>query len=507
MLNLDDFASNGDLFDGRYKLLYPLSKDGGTADVWLAIDMNTVDKDEFEEDENETSKQEEGLKVAIKVYRPQNALDIEGERRFRDEYTIVYNCHHTNLLQPYNFSIFKETPYLVMPYCQKGSSEQLIGKMTDENELWRYIHDVAAGLAYLHGCEPPIIHQDVKPANVLMHENGNYALTDFGISSKSGGNTVSAYEEEVSGTMAYMAPERFTDSSTHRKESDIWAFGATLYELLTGTPPFGENGGYSQTEDASIDISNLYVNNDIKKLISACLSADFSTRPTAHQLEEAANMQMFPVRNKGIGSWTKFTMLLMAIVILAGAFFVWQKNNTSEVVSLSDEELYEDALRLINSNIPDSVRLGIERMDTLASQSRYVPALYQLGFTFGCYSDSLSLQRKQLLGVELGADNINSDAKNNIGRYMAKDDKYNMKAIRYLTRVVEAQDTCYTKEMLESAYRLGIYYLYYTENLSLADSFFRTSLDLAEEMEDKDMEDLSRRGLIEVRNIIQKHKK
>ena len=114
MEELKNFAASGVLFDGRYKLLRPLSSDGGTADVWLALDTNTIDEVFDDESDNVRSVEDSGIKVAIKIYRPKNALDL-GEQRFREEFKIVFNCHHTNLVQPINFSIFEGIPYLVYP--------------------------------------------------------------------------------------------------------------------------------------------------------------------------------------------------------------------------------------------------------------------------------------------------------------------------------------------------------------------------------------------------------
>ena len=202
MLDIEQFADSGELFDGHYKLLRPLSTDGATADVWTALDVNTMNDpsqvnelDGLSEDEAEAY----GLVIAIKIYRPHNALDIEGEQRFREEYMIVFNCHHTNLIHPTHFSIFKGIPYLVLPFCRFGSSERLIGREIDENEIWKYILDVSSGLAYLHALQPPIIHQDIKPGNILIDDNNNFAITDFGISSKRGGQH-GYYEEENSGS-------------------------------------------------------------------------------------------------------------------------------------------------------------------------------------------------------------------------------------------------------------------------------------------------------------------
>lgn len=102
MENMNSIAERGILFDGRYKLLRTLSSDGGTADVWLALDTNTIDEIYNDDDDTIISQEESGIKVAIKIYRPKNALDL-GEQRFRDEFKIVFNCHHSNLVQPINF--------------------------------------------------------------------------------------------------------------------------------------------------------------------------------------------------------------------------------------------------------------------------------------------------------------------------------------------------------------------------------------------------------------------
>ena len=98
MLDLQKYADGNVLFDGQYKLLRRLSAAGGTADVWLALAIKTIDTlGDYSDEENSVPNEESGMKVAIKIYRLQNILDIEGEQRFKDEFKIVYNCHHANL--------------------------------------------------------------------------------------------------------------------------------------------------------------------------------------------------------------------------------------------------------------------------------------------------------------------------------------------------------------------------------------------------------------------------
>lgn len=160
MIEIREHESETKIFDGHYQLLRPLSTEGGTADVWLAIDTNTIDSSI--DSEEGTSSSDSGMLVAIKIYRPKNALDIDGEQRFRDEFKIVYECRHENLLQPTGFSIFNGIPYLVLPYCKNGSSEQLIGKQLSPDNIWKFILDVSSGLNRLHTNETPIIHQDIN---------------------------------------------------------------------------------------------------------------------------------------------------------------------------------------------------------------------------------------------------------------------------------------------------------------------------------------------------------
>ena len=299
MLDLEQLAESEELFDGHYRLLYPLNTDGATADIWLAVDTNTVDYEMS--DNNGDVDEEQGLKVAIKVYRPQNALDIEGIQRFRNEFKVVFNCQHSNLLHPVHFAIFKETPYLVLPYCQNGSTELLTGQVQKDDDIWKFIYDVASGLNYLHTNNPPIVHQDIKPANILIDDNRNYTITDFGISISRKHRAYDA--EENSGTLAYMAPERFSDGALPMPESDIWALGATLYELITGAVPFGERGGSNQIDEKPTpNFTKSTCSKKLQRLICACLSKTPQNRPTARELIEYATNKKFPER-KNVNKW------------------------------------------------------------------------------------------------------------------------------------------------------------------------------------------------------------
>lgn len=489
MKNIKSIAESGKLFDGRYKLLRPLSSDGGTADVWLALDTNTIDEVFDEESDKVKALEETGIKVAIKIYRPKSALDL-GEQRFREEFKIVFNCHHTNLVQPINFSIFEGTPYLVLPYCKKGSSEQLQGKIKDVDELWRYISDVSAGLAYLHAFNPTIVHHDIKPANILIDDNNNYAITDFGISSHRGNNR-EGYDETQSGTMAYMAPERFNEDYESIPESDIWSFGATLYELITGKIPFGENGGAEQlNRNSACPSIGENIPSDIKKLVYDCLSQDISKRPSAALINKAASNKSYPIKNKKI-LYLGGSVILLAIILLLIILTPKKEEPVAPVVQLSNEEIFEKAMKFVNSNDVSELRQGMLMLDSLSARG-YVPALYEQAYTYGWYDDSASISRKELLGIEYYP-------KRSDKKYMPKEKQINIKAMGIFTRIEEIGNPNYPEINANALYRLACYYVnpndVFQQDLDRAEILLKQALDWSEKGKDEGLTEKIRRNL------------
>ena len=191
MQDLSKYINGKVLFDGHYRLIKLLSTEGGTADVWLAENYESVDIKISEETDDVIRVDGTGVLVAIKIYRPKNILDVDGEQSFRAEFKTIFNCHHANLLPTTDYSICDGMPYLVMPFCENGSAESLIGNLNNEDDIWKFLTDVSVGLSYLHSIAPPqkkiiIMHQDVKSANILIDTNGNYCITDFSISIKLG---------------------------------------------------------------------------------------------------------------------------------------------------------------------------------------------------------------------------------------------------------------------------------------------------------------------------------
>lgn len=252
--------------DGRYELIQFVGS-GSFGEVWVAYDIET------------------DVEVAIKIYI---SMDAQGLSDFKKEFQLSFNFHHTNLLHANYLGVNTEDnrPYLVMPYCPEGSVMSRCGLMS-EDQMWMFIRDVASGLAYLHSQNPPIIHQDIKPDNILIMSNGDYVITDFGISKQLRSSLrKSAASLNSAGAVSYMGPERFSKQFQSIKASDIWSLGAAIYELATGDLPFCGMGGSLQKKGAEIPELPEQYSDDLNRVFSACLALETWDRPTAAQLCE-----------------------------------------------------------------------------------------------------------------------------------------------------------------------------------------------------------------------------
>ena len=180
-------------------------------------------------------------KYALKAIDKKNKSNIEEKPYFRREIEIMYRIHHPNVVKLYGHFEDNNYCYFIMEYIPRGNIYSLIpkhGKKKQSNQLIAsIIKDVAKSVYFLHKMNPPIIHRDIKPENVLMDDNYNVKLTDFGWS-----NYLNNEEKRstVCGTPIYLAPEMINRKG-HDERVDIWCIGVLLFELSTGKVPFQGN--------------------------------------------------------------------------------------------------------------------------------------------------------------------------------------------------------------------------------------------------------------------------
>lgn len=291
---------------------------GSFGEVWLAAD-NYI-----------------GVDVAIKIYV---ALDSNGLEEFKNEFRNVCRLNHPNLLRPDFFDHQNDCPYLVMAYCP-GVVGRKVGQMS-EQEIWKLIRDVSAGLAYLH--ERDILHRDIKPDNILISEQGEYVISDFGLSHRMRSTlrrASSRYNgsDRVSGTIGYMAPEMFTGQPNAVKATDIWALGATIYEAITGELPFCGQGGVMELHGAQLPVLPSGYSAELSDLVRRCLAKETWDRPTAIEINDVAchfrenEQKPSPAKpatppnpNQPSGAedntWKDIIVWIVAILFTGGAFF------------------------------------------------------------------------------------------------------------------------------------------------------------------------------------------
>jgi WD40 repeat protein/serine/threonine protein kinase len=176
-----------------------------------------------------------GREVAIKAVPPELANHPDFVRRFEREAQIVAKLEHPHIVPLYDYWREPDAAYLVMRFLRGGSVEELLREGPLEPERAASILDqVAAALSAAH--RQGVVHRDVKPGNVLLDDEGNAYLTDFGVALDAGSPERSS-GTMIRGTPGYLSPEqvRLDPASP---QSDIYALGIVVYEMLIGAPPF-----------------------------------------------------------------------------------------------------------------------------------------------------------------------------------------------------------------------------------------------------------------------------
>ena len=181
----------------------------------------------------------DGELYAIKIMRSElaNYNDFEHLERFKREAEVLSQVNHPNIIKVYEYGIYEkeEVPYIVMEYISGNSLEyQMKHGNFSMDEKINIIKGLAAALGAVH--KAGILHRDIKPANILLTEDKQPKLTDFGIARVS--NSDLTMTAQSLGTPAYMPPEAFETSREVDERSDIFSLGVVSYELLTGQKPF-----------------------------------------------------------------------------------------------------------------------------------------------------------------------------------------------------------------------------------------------------------------------------
>lgn len=190
-----------------------------------------------------------GREVALKVLHEKWITDDEFRKRFLVEARLVGRLSHQNLIQVIDVGRHKNTLYYSMEFIDGEPIESRLDRegAIPVEECIDLIFQVARALQYL--AKKKIVHRDVKPGNIMVTREGVAKLGDFGFV-KSSLDSIISPDGEILGTPDYISPEAARGDRDIDFRSDIYSLGASLYHMLTGSPPFG--GTASQVMEAHI---------------------------------------------------------------------------------------------------------------------------------------------------------------------------------------------------------------------------------------------------------------
>jgi serine/threonine-protein kinase len=232
---------NGEVLRGRYQIREQIGQ-GGMGSIYLADDTRL-----------------KGRECALKEVEYERALPEKIRDEARDQFlreaTVLARLDHPNLPKVSDFFSNGPRDYLVMDYVPGKDLRTLLlearhnKSALKEKEVLAWADQIANALNFMHSQEPPIVHRDIKPSNVKLMPHGLIKLVDFGLVKILAPEEVTITIIQGQGTALYTPLEQYGGSDAHTDiRSDIYAFGATLYHLLTSEPPADARKRFLQPE-------------------------------------------------------------------------------------------------------------------------------------------------------------------------------------------------------------------------------------------------------------------
>jgi len=220
----------GEILRERYQIKEIIGQ-GGMGSVYLADDLRL-----------------HGRVCALKEVQHDQSMPPETLRQTREQFfreaTILARLDHPNLPKVSDFFSEESRDYLVMDFIPGKDLRTLMqehihkGEFIPERQILAWASQLADALVYLHSQEPPILHRDIKPGNMKVTPSGLLKLVDFGLVKLMAPDEMTITILQGRGTALYTPLEQYGGDTGHTDvRSDIYAFGATLYHLLTGHPP------------------------------------------------------------------------------------------------------------------------------------------------------------------------------------------------------------------------------------------------------------------------------
>ena len=214
----------GKKLEGRYEIQELIGM-GGMANVYKAFDV--IDR----------------RTVSVKILRDEYLGNAEFLRRFKNESKAIAVLNHPNIVQVYDVSFTNQMQSIIMEYIDGITLKDYIERLVTLNwkEAIHFTLQILQALAHAH--EKGIVHRDIKPHNIMLLQNGDIKVTDFGIA-RFARSEVKTITDRAIGSVHYISPEQAMGDNTDQK-SDIYSVGVMLFEMLTGKVPFEADSAVS----------------------------------------------------------------------------------------------------------------------------------------------------------------------------------------------------------------------------------------------------------------------
>jgi serine/threonine protein kinase len=317
-----------ELVFNRYELLSELGK-GGMGVVWLALDR------------------ELSSKVALKFLREEMTSEADALRELKGEVIINRDLAHPNIIKTFDFVTNGRTSAISMEYVNGTNLHRMKvqrpGKCFEAEEIKQWIFQLCDAMHYAH--QQKVVHRDLKPANLMVNERGELKVGDFGIG-RTVADTVNRVTKNSAGTPPYMSPQQ-TMGEKATPSDDIYSIGATIYDLLTGDPPFFRGVIREQTL-AKVPPSMSARREEAvrtgkaippawEKVVAACLAKEATARPpTARALREMLEGKTATAEKKegGRGAGIKWAVAAGFLLLLGvGGVLYWRSTQVPPPVT------------------------------------------------------------------------------------------------------------------------------------------------------------------------------